>query len=465
MFITYRCVIGVVMRQRFPVLLAILMVVFSRSPQAQSQSPLPQPVDTIEWVPIGDMLVPKESLPVRVGQSTPQGSVSYRPELSNPFAWPLGIVPIAFGSEVSPERQALIWGACESWKQAGPIVCIPRTVESQYVLVRSTGSDRCGASVGAFAPSSFNFSLDWCWNSSSVTHDFGHILGFIHEHQRPDRDRYVTVDLSNVEPSYVGAYTVVTSPVFSTSTYDFDSLMHYPPNSYNIDFTRPVIVARPEFAEAARRMGQATRPSGNDLVLAKVFYQTQLKTYGFNRATLPVQTRFDRGDLLGALYQLNAIYISTLGLNRPNGLSLDGRPDFLGIASWIFDLYLGARSSGFDRASAFDVVVASITQTDEWRLKHPGERGLTAAPFTPYLKFSRDEFLDALTRLDTFYASREGLQRPNGLSINGAPDFVGIATWIFDIYLNQRLTGGSPNAAWVAVENAIKATDEWKSKH
>jgi hypothetical protein len=169
--------------------------------------------------------------------------------------------------------------------------------------------------------------------------------------------------------------------------------------------------------------------------------------------------------LLGALYQLNAMYISTLGLNRPNGLSLGGRPDFLGIASWLFDLYLGARSAGFDRTSAFDVVVASITQTDEWKSKHPGQRGLTPAAFTPYLSFSRDEFLDALNRLDTFYSSREGLQRPNGLSINGAPDFVGIATWIFDIYLNQRLTGGSPNAAWVAVENAIKATEEWKSKH
>ena len=453
------------MRHRSFVLFAIFVVTFSRTPRAQAQVPSSPPDQIIEWVAVGDMLFPKDSLPAHPDRNSPQGSVAFQPDQVNPRAWPLGIVPVAFGNEVSPERQALIWGACEAWKQAGPVVCVPRTVESIYVLVRSTGSDRCGASVGAFSPSSFNFSLDWCWNPTSVTHDFGHILGFIHEHQRPDRDRYVTIDLSNVQPSYVGAFTLVTGPVFSTSAYDFDSLMHYPANSYNIDFTKPVIVPRPEYAEAARRMGQAARPSGNDLVLTQVFYQAQLKAYGSNRPTQAVQTRFDRGDLLGAMYQLNAMYISTLGLNRPNGLSLGGRPDFLGIASWIFDLYLGARSAGFDRTSAFDVVVASITQTDEWKSKHPGQRGMTPAAFTPYLSFSRDEFLDALNRLDTFYASREGLQRPNGLSINGAPDFVGIATWIFDIYLNQRLTGGSPNAAWVAVENAIKSTDEWKSKH
>ena len=40
-----------------------------------------------------------------------------------------------------------------------------------------------------------------------------------------------------------------------------------------------------------------------------------------------------------------------------------------------------------------------------------------------------------------------------------------IATWIFDIYLRERLNGISPNGAWTVTENAIRATDEWRSKH
>ena len=297
-----------------------------------------------------------------------------------------------------------------------------------------------------------------------MTHDLGHTLGFIHEHQRPDRDTYVQVDLSNVLQEFRGAFTIWPTATPQTG-YDFNSLMHYHGQAYRIDNSRPNIMPQPEYAQAGARMGMATQPSGGDLAAVNSVYQNQLRPFGTNRPTQPVQTRFDRAEFLGAMEQLHAFYISTLGLSRPNGLSIAGRPDFLGIATWIFDVYLGARSAGFDRVSAFDVVVAAITQTDEWRLKHPGRQGLAPAAFAPFIRFERAEFLEALNRLDAFYGSREGLGRPNGLSIDGAPDLVGIATWIFDVYLNQRLTGGSPNAAWVAVENAIRATDEWRSKH
>ena len=34
-----------------------------------------------------------------------------------------------------------------------------------------------------------------------VIHELMHVLGFYHEHQRPDRDKYVKLDLDNIEPS------------------------------------------------------------------------------------------------------------------------------------------------------------------------------------------------------------------------------------------------------------------------
>jgi hypothetical protein len=154
-----------------------------------------------------------------------------------------------------------------------------------------------------------------------------------------------------------------------------------------------------------------------------------------------------------------------MGLQRPQGLSIESRPDFLGIAQWIFDIYLPARSGGFSAQGAFDIVVAAITRTDEWRQKNPGRAPLTPAGFRAAVSLNRNEFLDVLNRLDRFYSAPEGLQRPNGLSISGGPDFLGIATWIFDIYLAERLNGISPNGAWTITENAIRATNEWRSKH
>src|SRR5688572_7129963 len=49
---------------------------------------------------------------------------------------------------------------------------------------------------------------------------------------------------------------------------------------------------------------------------------------------------FDRGDFLAAMNRLHQHYMAPEGLRRPNGLSIDGGPDFLGIAAWIFDVYL-----------------------------------------------------------------------------------------------------------------------------
>jgi hypothetical protein len=297
-----------------------------------------------------------------------------------------------------------------------------------------------------------------------VAHEFGHALGFRHEHARGDRDDYLTVDFSNIRPEALGNFNKVTS-VPLIGPYDFESIMHYPRTSFAIDATRPTLIPHEPYLSFAARMGTLPDPSVRDHEAMAFLYAQQWREASVGQPTEPVRTRFDRGDFLQAMERLHAFYMSRFGLHRPQGLSIDGRPDFNGIAQWIFDVYLPARASGFSADGAFDIVRASISRSEEWRQKNPDLNALTPAAFTRTLSFDRAEFLDALNRLDRFYAAPEGLQRPEGLSIAGGPDFLGIATWLFDVYLNQRLTGASPNAAWTITENAIRATDEWRSKH
>ena len=141
------------------------------------------------------------------------------------------------------------------------------------------------------------------------------------------------------------------------------------------------------------------------------------------------------------------------------------RPDFLGIAAWIFDVYLACRSAGQGTEEAWTEVVASISQSDEWRVKHPNQTPQTPRGCAATIRLDRNEFLQAMQRLDTYYQAAEGLQRPGGLSIDGAPDFLGIAAWIFDVYLNARLAGRTGDVAWSEVVRNIEASEEWIAKH
>src|SRR5437660_3253138 len=67
--------------------------------------------------------------------------------------------------------------------------------------------------------------------------------------------------------------------------------------------------------------------------------------------------------------------------------------------------------------------------------------------------------------LNDFYKSADGLQRREGLWINGHPDFEGLGAWVFDVYLRQRLKGDTEEQARQAIETAIRESDEWRVKH
>lgn len=86
---------------------------------------------------------------------------------------------------------------------------------------------------------------------------------------------------------------------------------------------------------------------------------------------------------------------------------------------------------------------------------------------TERLRGRREDIVRTAQWLHEYYASADGLQRPDGLwnSIEKHPDFEGIAAWVFDVYLNARINGASDADARQAVVDAIHGTDEWRRVH
>lgn len=85
----------------------------------------------------------------------------------------------------------------------------------------------------------------------TAVHELLHTMGYIHEHQRPDRDQFIEVREENIIAEFRGQFTrslSVPNPGYISDEYDFESVMHY--SSFAFTNGRgPTIVVNEEFRD------------------------------------------------------------------------------------------------------------------------------------------------------------------------------------------------------------------------
>ncbi len=137
--------------------------------------------------------------------------------------WKNGLIPLKFESGNTQTEKNMVFSACAKWSKVADVDCVYYNSSihgSNYLNVTKTG-DGCYGSFGKpnSGPGYLNLSTSeavsyslpqgTCMIPGIIMHEFGHNLGMIHEHSRPDRDTYVTIHTANLKSTCVSSLAIL----------------------------------------------------------------------------------------------------------------------------------------------------------------------------------------------------------------------------------------------------------------
>jgi hypothetical protein len=147
--------------------------------------------------------------------------------------WENGVIPYYFSGSFSDSEAAVVAKAMLRWESVCAVTF--DKVEPTYYayqIIKTGNSTEWSSTIGENNSQYFMY-----FGSGSseeqyghCLHELGHCLGLLHEHQRPDRDQYVTIYYKNIWPEYVFNYETENNELIRESdyAYDYGSIMHYP---------------------------------------------------------------------------------------------------------------------------------------------------------------------------------------------------------------------------------------------
>jgi astacin len=166
---------------------------------------------------------------------------------------------------------------------SGVIQFVPQTTPPQpnYVTFNFDASDTtgvCESSVGMLGGQQFVSGSAAC-ALGTLVHEMGHTIGLFHEHQRPDRNTYVTFTPANADKPWIaGNFTLFNYDYQTIGLYDYASVMHYPPFAFTKN-NLPVLESKPPGIPLSNTAGY----SAGDIDTIK-------RLYGFTPSSVTIVT-------------------------------------------------------------------------------------------------------------------------------------------------------------------------------
>ncbi|KAM7136998.1 meprin A subunit alpha [Molossus nigricans] len=157
-------------------------------------------------------------------------------------------IPYILADNLELNAKGAILYAFETFRLKSCVDFKPYEGESSYIIFQQFSG--CWSEVGnQHVGQNLSIGLG-CDYKAIIQHEILHALGFYHEQSRTDRDDYVKIWWDEILPGYQHNFNTYDDNFITdlNTPYDYESLMHYQPFSFNKNESVPTITAKiPEF--------------------------------------------------------------------------------------------------------------------------------------------------------------------------------------------------------------------------
>lgn len=234
--------------------------------------------------------------------------------------WDFGVIPYEVDGNFTGAHKALFKQAMKHWENYTCIKFVERNpLEHPNYIVFTERICGCCSHVGkrGQGPQAISIGKN-CDKFGIVVHELGHVVGFWHEHTRPDRDNHVVINKQNIMKAQEYNFDVM--PEYDVNSlgqpYDYNSIMHYAKNTFSKGIYLETILPVDMIGKKRPEIGQRIRLSEGDIIQANLLYKCPSKIYSFK--FLIIEINYNSFIECGRTYQDNngaftspSYYIST----------------------------------------------------------------------------------------------------------------------------------------------------------
>ncbi|XP_044003802.1 tolloid-like protein 1 isoform X2 [Aphidius gifuensis] len=193
--------------------------------------------------------------------------------------WDHGVIPYEIDGNFSGAHKALFKQAMRHWENFTCIKFVERVNrEHPNYIVFTERPCGCCSFVGkrGNGPQAISIGKN-CDKFGIVVHELGHVVGFWHEHTRPDRDRHVQIIRDNIMTGQEYNFNKLTHEEVDSIglPYDYDSIMHYAKNTFSKGTYLDTILPMENYGKLRPEIGQRIRLSEGDIAQTNLLYKCQ----------------------------------------------------------------------------------------------------------------------------------------------------------------------------------------------